>query len=293
MKTPMRVNDRSIELDSRADEPLLFALRRAGHRSVRLTCGIGVCGACTVLIDGTPMSSCLVLTPAAAGSDITTAEGLNDDDPVASAFQRANAFQCGYCTPGFVLTARALLAEVSKPTDEEIREALAGNLCRCGSYLKIVQAIHLAAASMAEHRKPPSIPTDMKAYNRALIAEHRANAGKLSGPLAGSSILLLTTTGARSGQPRTTVLGYRRAGGLYIVIASGNGAPSDPSWYVNLLATPVATAEVGPEKFDVRASTAGPDEREELAKVVPYFESQQKLTSRQIPIVKLERVPQP
>jgi aerobic-type carbon monoxide dehydrogenase small subunit (CoxS/CutS family) len=148
----MRINSREVELDARADEPLLFALRRAGYRSVRLTCGIGVCGACTVLIGGIPISSCLVMTPAAGGLDILTAEGLVDDDPVASAFEKANAFQCGYCTPGFVLTARALLAEVPRPTDDEIKEALSGNLCRCGSYLKIVQAIHIAAASMSSER---------------------------------------------------------------------------------------------------------------------------------------------
>jgi carbon-monoxide dehydrogenase small subunit len=85
------------------------------------------------------------MTPAAAGLEITTAEGLADDDPVVSAFEKANAFQCGYCTPGFVLTARALLAEVPNPTDDDIREALAGNLCRCGSYLKIAQAVRIAA----------------------------------------------------------------------------------------------------------------------------------------------------
>ena len=145
MRISTRINSREVELTARADEPLLFALRRAGYLSVRLTCGIGVCGACTVLIDGIPMSSCLVMTPAAASLDITTAEGLADDDRVALAFQEANAFQCGYCTPGFVLTARALLAEVPNPTDDDIREALAGNLCRCGSYLKIVQAIRIAA----------------------------------------------------------------------------------------------------------------------------------------------------
>ena len=145
MKIQVRVNSRDIELDSRTDESLLSALRAAGFRSVRLTCGIGVCGACTVLIDGLPMSSCLVLAPAAAGTEITTAEGLADDDPVAAAFQEASAFQCGYCTPGFVLTARALLSEVPDPSDDQIRSALAGNICRCGSYLKITSAVRLAA----------------------------------------------------------------------------------------------------------------------------------------------------
>ena len=130
----------------------------------------------------------------------------------------------------------------------------------------------------------------MKAFNRAVIAEHRANGGKLSGPMAGRTVLLLTTTGARSGEPRTTVLGYGGSGGRYVVIASNNGAPSHPAWYLNLLANPIATVEVGPEKFQARASTAPPEEREELAKLVPYLESQQKLTDRHIPLVVLERV---
>ncbi|MEA2628051.1 MAG: aerobic carbon-monoxide dehydrogenase small subunit [Chloroflexota bacterium] len=148
MRIPVLVNRRAAELESRTDETLLEALRRAGFRSVRLTCGIGVCGACTVLMDGAPISSCLVLAPAAAGAEITTTEGLAGDDPVALAFQEANAFQCGYCTPGFVLTARALLSEVSNPSDDEIRHALAGNLCRCGSYVKIVNAVRLAASAI-------------------------------------------------------------------------------------------------------------------------------------------------
>jgi len=148
MKIAVRVNEHPIELESRSDETLLTALRRAGFRSVRLTCGIGVCGACTVLIHGEPISSCLVLAPAASGAEITTTEGLLTDDPVASAFQELSAFQCGYCTPGFVLTARALLSENPNPSDDEIRHALAGNLCRCGSYVKIAQAVRLAAESM-------------------------------------------------------------------------------------------------------------------------------------------------
>jgi aerobic-type carbon monoxide dehydrogenase small subunit (CoxS/CutS family) len=148
MKIAVRVNEHPIELESRSDETLLTALRRAGFRSVRLTCGIGVCGACTVLIHGEPISSCLVLAPAASGAEITTIEGLLTDDPVASAFQELSAFQCGYCTPGFVLTARALLSENPNPSDDEIRHALAGNLCRCGSYVKIAQAVRLAAESM-------------------------------------------------------------------------------------------------------------------------------------------------
>lgn len=143
---------------------------------------------------------------------------------------------------------------------------------------------------MSEERKPPQIPQDMKGFNNAVIAEFRANAGKMSRMMAGRSILLLTTRGARSGQPRTTVVGYGRQGDRYLIIASNNGAPSAPAWYLNLLATPTATVELGPDKFEVRASTAEPGQRDELAKAVPYLESQQKLTSRQIPIVVLEPV---
>ena len=148
MRIHVRLNEKPVELDARSDDTLLSALRRAGFRSVRLTCGIGVCGACTVLIGGEPISSCLVLAPAATGAAITTTEGFDDDDPVASAFQEVSAFQCGYCTPGFVLTAHALLNENPNPSDKEIRHALAGNLCRCGSYMKIAQAVRLAAESM-------------------------------------------------------------------------------------------------------------------------------------------------
>ena len=126
------------------------------------------------------------------------------------------------------------------------------------------------------------IPRDMGAFNKALISEFRANHGQLSGPMAGRSVLLLTTKGRRSGQPRTTVVGYGRQGDRLVVIASNNGAPAAPAWYHNLVAHPAATVELGPEKFEVRASTAPPGERDELGKAVPYLESQQKLTEREI-----------
>ncbi len=141
---------------------------------------------------------------------------------------------------------------------------------------------------MSERR--PVIPQDMKAFNRAIVQEWRANAGRLSGPMAGRNLILLTTTGARSGQPGTVVLGFGRNGDNLVAIASNNGAPAHPAWYLNLLADPVATVELGADKFDVRARPARPDEREELAKAVPYLESQQKLTEREIPLVILERI---
>ena len=130
----------------------------------------------------------------------------------------------------------------------------------------------------------------MKAFNRALVEEWRANDGKLSGPMAGRNLILLTTTGARSGEPRTVVLGFGRQGDKIVAIASNNGAASHPAWYRNLLKRPAATVEVGPDKFAVRARTAKPEERATFATAVPYLERQQQLTEREIPIVVLERV---
>jgi len=129
----------------------------------------------------------------------------------------------------------------------------------------------------------------MKAFNRDLIEEWRANDGQLSGRMAGRNLILLTTIGVRSGEPRTVVLGFGRHGDSIVAIASNNGAPSDQAWYHNLLGRPTATVELGPDRFEVRWRTARPEERSELAKTVPYLESQQQLTEREIPIVVLER----
>jgi deazaflavin-dependent oxidoreductase (nitroreductase family) len=129
----------------------------------------------------------------------------------------------------------------------------------------------------------------MNAFNRKVIEDFRANHGQLTGPLAGRALMLLTTTGAKSGKERTVVLGFGKDGDRYVVIASNNGAPSHPSWYVNLQARSTATVEVGPEKVTVRARIARPEEREQLRRLVPYIEQQQTLTTREIPIVVLER----
>ena len=140
-------------------------------------------------------------------------------------------------------------------------------------------------------RKAPAIPPDMKAFNAKLIADFRANHGQFTGDMAGRGLLILTTTGARSGDPRSVVLGYGRHGDHLVVIASNNGAPKAPAWYHNLLAKSTATVELaGPERFEVRATTAGSEEREELAKALPYLRQQQSLTAREIPIVVFERV---
>ncbi|HVS48236.1 MAG TPA: nitroreductase/quinone reductase family protein [Candidatus Dormibacteraeota bacterium] len=138
--------------------------------------------------------------------------------------------------------------------------------------------------------KSIAMPSDMKAFNDKVITEFRANHGQFTGPMAGRSVLILTTTGARTGKERTTVLGYGRDGDRLVVIASDNGAPAAPAWYRNLLASPIATVELGPEPFKVRARTAKPEEREELARAVPYLKQQQGLTEREIPIVVLDRL---
>jgi carbon-monoxide dehydrogenase small subunit len=135
------LNGEQRQLDCEPTEMLLSLLERQGLTAARATCGIGVCGACTVLLDGEPVSGCLTFAPQAAGREVTTAEALGGADPVQRAFLAARAFQCGWCTPGFVLTVRALLRENPAPSDAEIAEALGGNLCRCGSYVKIVEAV--------------------------------------------------------------------------------------------------------------------------------------------------------
>jgi aerobic-type carbon monoxide dehydrogenase small subunit (CoxS/CutS family) len=145
MNVSLTLNGRPATLQARTDEMLLSALRRAGLLSVRETCAIGMCGACTVLLDGEPVSGCLTLAAQAEGRAVTTVEGLGGD-ALQRAFADAHAFQCGWCTPGFVLAAKRLLELNPSPSDEEIAEGLGGNLCRCGSYLKIAEAVRRCAS---------------------------------------------------------------------------------------------------------------------------------------------------
>ncbi len=115
--------------------------------SVREGCGVGSCGTCTVLMDGRPVSSCLLLAVRAAGREIVTVEGLSKGEKlnyIQEAFLEQRALQCGYCTPGFVLSVKGLLDEYPDPTDEEVREYLSGNLCRCAGYADILQAVRSA-----------------------------------------------------------------------------------------------------------------------------------------------------
>ena len=143
---------------------------------------------------------------------------------------------------------------------------------------------------MSSNQQRPQIPADMKAFNAKLIEEFRANDGRLSGPMAGRQLLLLTTTGARSGEQRTAVVGYRPYGDQLAIIASDNGAAEAPRWFANLQKDPIATVEVGSEKFKVRTRVATPDERPKIASLIEYLGPQQERTSREIPIVILERI---
>jgi aerobic-type carbon monoxide dehydrogenase small subunit (CoxS/CutS family) len=143
------LNGRQATLDC---EPTAMLSEVLPVRSVRETCRIGVCGACTILLDGEPVTGCLTMAARAAGREVTTVEGLGGSHPVQRAFVEEHAFQCGWCTPGFVLTAKRLLEEVPDPSDAEIAEALGGNLCRCGSYVKINEAVRCAGAAMREER---------------------------------------------------------------------------------------------------------------------------------------------
>lgn len=145
-KLTMEVNGADITLDVPADEVLVHTLReRLGLRSVRPTCGIGICGTCTVQLDGTVASSCLLLTVQVAGRSVRTSEGMVNGDGSLSRVQQAfvdnGAYQCAYCIPGMVVTVDACLKERPDATVEEIRESLAGNLCRCGTYVSILEAV--------------------------------------------------------------------------------------------------------------------------------------------------------
>lgn len=141
----LRVNQQDYRLDLEPRCSLLDALRtRLGLTGAKRVCNLGECGACTVLLDGRPVYACLTLAIECQNREIVTIEGLAVDgklDPVQEAFVRHDAVQCGFCTPGQVLAAKALLAGKGDPSDEEIRRAMAGNLCRCGTYSHIVEAI--------------------------------------------------------------------------------------------------------------------------------------------------------
>ncbi|MGY1742819.1 MULTISPECIES: (2Fe-2S)-binding protein [unclassified Blastococcus] len=134
-----------------------FLREGLGLTGTHLGCEHGVCGACTVLVDGAAVRSCLMLAVQARGAEVTTVEGLADGEelhPVQQAFQDSHAFQCGFCTPGFVMTTVALLAEEPEPSTQRIRECLSGNICRCTGYQSIVEGVRLAASRAASRAVP-------------------------------------------------------------------------------------------------------------------------------------------
>ena len=145
MKVELRINGELHEADVWEGESLLYALReRLGFPGSKNACEQGECGSCSVLLDGELVCSCLVLAAQAEGHDVVTVEGLRMNR-VQEAFVKTGAVQCGFCTPGFVVAATDLLARNPSPSEDEIREALSGNLCRCTGYAKILDAVRLAA----------------------------------------------------------------------------------------------------------------------------------------------------
>ena len=143
------INGESYSVSVKPNETLLDVIRdKVGLTGTKKGCDTGQCGACTVLMDGKPVPSCLVLAVDVKGQEITTIEGLAVDGqlhPIQEAFVSEGAVQCGYCTPGMILAAKALLDVNPNPTEQEIKEAIAGNLCRCTGYVKIIKAISSAA----------------------------------------------------------------------------------------------------------------------------------------------------
>jgi xanthine dehydrogenase YagT iron-sulfur-binding subunit len=169
----LEVNGETVALSVEPRVVLVEALReRLGFTGTKVVCGRGACGACTVLVDGEAMCSCLMLAHEAAGRKITTIEGLARDgklSPIQEAFVAADALQCGFCTSGMVLSCHSLLSRNAKPSREEVREAVAGNLCRCGTYPHVFEAVERAAGVRT------------------------ADAGEAAGP----TVVTLAATGAR------------------------------------------------------------------------------------------------
>ena len=154
MKLSFVLNGRPVELDIEPQETLAEVLRNRCHLTgVKISCEVQVCGSCTTLVDDLPVSACTYLAYEARGRRVTTIEGLGDGEglhPMQRAFIEEFAFQCGFCTPGMILAATALLAENSDPSDPEIVSYMDGNLCRCTGYRPILQAIHRAAGLIRE-----------------------------------------------------------------------------------------------------------------------------------------------
>ena len=148
----LNINDRRVEVDVAPDTPLLWALRdHLGLTGTKYGCGVAQCGVCTVHLNGAPARSCMTPVSAAVGQKITTIEGAKSKAAraVMEAWEKLDVVQCGFCQPGMVMSAAALLAGNPRPSDADIDAALAGNLCRCGTYQRIRAAVHEAAKALA------------------------------------------------------------------------------------------------------------------------------------------------
>ena len=154
-RVTLRINGQAITAEIEPDETLMETLRmRVGLTGTKEVCDRGACGACSVLLDGLLVTSCMTLTADAIGCEITTIEGLSDGeelDPLQLAFVEHDALQCGFCTPGLVMASRALLNENPTPTLDEIKQGLAGNLCRCGTYGNVFNAVLTASGQRPIH----------------------------------------------------------------------------------------------------------------------------------------------
>ena len=148
----LKVNGHDHQIDAEADTPLLYVLRDdIKLNAAKFGCGLGQCGACTVIVDGKAVLSCVTPLLLVEGKQVTTLEGLGTRDapaPIQRAFIEAQAAQCGYCIPGMMMRAQALLQKNSKPSDEQIRSELEMNLCRCGTHMRILRAVHRAIRLM-------------------------------------------------------------------------------------------------------------------------------------------------
>jgi aerobic-type carbon monoxide dehydrogenase small subunit (CoxS/CutS family) len=152
MSVAFTLNGRLVSTEADAATPLLYVLRgELGLNAAKFGCGLGQCGACTVLADGQPVFSCVLPISAVAGRTVTTVEGLGSAEhpgPVQAAFEAEQAAQCGYCIPGMMIRAHALLSRNTRPTEAEVRHALSPSLCRCGTHMRILRAVRRAAVAM-------------------------------------------------------------------------------------------------------------------------------------------------
>lgn len=157
------VNGRALQPAVKPNQTLLEFLRDELHLKGSMEgCGVGVCGSCTVLVDGRPVSSCLVLATNIEGKQVATIESLavgDELDPVQQAFLEHQAFQCGYCTPGMIMATKGLLSSNPQPTEDEIRDYLSGNICRCGTYAEVMAAVKSVSEKLAMNlTSPPAAP---------------------------------------------------------------------------------------------------------------------------------------